>query len=229
MKERPIIFSGPMVRAILEGKKTQTRRVVKWPRWVSDLDNAAYQLRAHSAIALFQDGRPIKQYACPYGKPGDRLWVRETWADVNCEAGPAIIYRADHVLSPWTDWCIERGPDYGAGPSMNYEKYPGDYTMWWSDLLAGEPDHGWKPSIFMPRWASRLTLKVTDVRVERLQEISEEDAIAEGVDCECGPLTACGHCAQREFKKLWNEINAKRGFGWDGNPWVWVVTFEVME
>ena len=143
-KERPIIFSGPMIRAILEGRKTQTRRIVK-PNCLSKLS--------------------------PYGRTGDRLWVRETWGH-NPE-GPGYVYRSD-----------------------------GDFDMKF---------HGdrWRPSIHMPRWASRITLEVTGVRVERLQDINEEDALAEGVE--------------HAFRSLWESINGPGS--WDANPWVWVVEF----
>jgi hypothetical protein len=161
MNERSILFKGEMVRAILDGRKTQARKVIKF--------NIDGRVQKHGKQWHIDDPNAVK--ACPYGQPGDRLWVRETWADVNTEEGPAICYRADGSFQAWHDFSKEFGPDYGAGPSMNYEKYPGDYMMWWSDLLRGEPNHGWRPSIHMPRWASRITLEVTDVRVERVRGV----------------------------------------------------------
>ena len=118
---------------------------------------------------------------CPYGQPGDLLWVKEKWADVNTEDGPALMYEADLELVNWQDFCVKKGKDYGAGPSMNYDKYPGDYSMWWSDLLRGEPEHKWKAPRSMPKWASRITLKIKDIRVERLQYITTKGIIAEGL------------------------------------------------
>lgn len=230
-KEHPILFNGPMVRAIMEGRKTQTRRVVKTqrtsgPHQIDDL------VGSPDAIAAFI------RHKCPYGVPGGRLWVRETWADVNTEEGPALMYRADNHVIPWRSFCTEFGPDLGSGPSMDYEKYPGNYTMWWSDLQNGEDGHSWRPSIFMPRWACRIMPEVVDVRVERLQEISEGDVKAEGIkhDPECGYQIATGdyrgsltRSASLAFWALWDSINKKRGFGWDTNPWVWVVEFRKCE
>ena len=164
MKERPIIFKGEMVKAILDGRKTQTRRVVKN---VEDL------------TVFFRDDKFGCPFKCPYGKPGDRLWVRETWADVNTSEGPAICYRAD-----------------------------------------GDVQIIWRSSIYMPRWASRITLKILDIRVERLQDISEKDAIAEGIQPSdyAKPKAA--------FMRLWDSINAKKpGKSWKDNPWVWVIEF----
>ena len=168
MKERPVLFSGEMVRAILEGRKTQTRRVIKpQPLWVGD-PNVAF--KTHSA-------NPKGIINCPYGQPGDRLWVRETFAGTK---NTGFAYRATDTA-------------YG---------------------------HKWRPSIFMPHWASRINLEVVSVRVERVQDISIEDAYDEGMewgDQGCGVL---------EFKNLWDSINLKRGYGWDANPWVWVIEFK---
>jgi hypothetical protein len=215
MKEKPILFSGPMVKAILEGRKTQTRRIMKPQPGLTY--GFIYKIRMESGI-------PPK---CPYGKIGDHLWVRETWADVNTPDGPAICYRADSSYMYWRDFSKEFGPDYGAGPSMNYEKYPGNYTMWWEDLLSGEEGHGWKPSIHMPRWASRITLKIIDIRVEGLQDITEDDAITEGSKEPSLVPTVGGCLSERDvFAKLWDSINEKRGYGWNTNPWVWVIEFE---
>lgn len=213
-KYRPIIYSGPMVRAILSGRKTQTRRVV------NPQPESMYESLSDTPTELwFGDNRPLHQASfgvyCKYGKPGDRLWVRETWADVNSEGGPAIAYRADGVIRTWTEFSESFGPDFGCGPSMDYDAYPGHYAMWWSDLLRGEPDHNWRPSIFMPRWASRIILTLTEVRIERLRSISDSDVRAEGFS------------RGEEFQATWDPLNAHRGYGWDTNPWVWALTFAV--
>lgn len=206
MKERPIIFSGPMVRAILAGRKTQTRRVVQpqpefhgvksWSRgkWCEACDRWDFYVPTTGGV--YTSSTTNGEWRCPYGVPGARLWVRETWAGDDMKG---FVYRADH---------------------------PG------ADLKRGDLDDGdqairsWKPSIHMSRWASRLTLEVKSVRVERVQEISEADAKAEGLRERDDP----GHqaFARDEFARYWNVINAKRGYGWDANPWVWVIGFEVV-
>ena len=228
MKKRQILFSGPMVRAIPDGHKTQTRRVIKpQPNGKStDADPHAWRWKWKHDIEWGKDahGKDLLLEHCPYGQPGDRLWVRETWATVNTEEGPAIMYRADGGVRTWHNFCKEFGPNEGAGPSMNYEKYPGDYTMWWTDLARGEPGHSWKPSIFMPHWASRITLEVESVRVERVQSISDRDAEREGLlnkggihlrdctlmifhpdqDCKCG-----ANSLEEEFEIVKSELESE--------------------
>ncbi|ODM49113.1 hypothetical protein A9320_17775 [Ruegeria sp. PBVC088] len=237
MTDKPILFSGPMVRALLDGRKTQTRRVLK--------RHVLHKPEPHSIT--YQDGTLICRWRSgirhdlpsPYAI-GDRLWVREAWATVNSGSGPGWAYRADSgFVQPDYD-----GEDFGAGPSFNYDKYPGEYCMWFSDLLAGEPGHPWRPSIHMPRWASRLTLIVTDVRVQRVQEISADDARAEGVQPVYDPASDTGDPAYMNYQKtgeafaglgaarlsfmtLWDSLNAPRGYGWDVNPWVAAYTFSI--
>jgi hypothetical protein len=197
-REKPILFSAPMVRAILEGRKTQTRRVVKaspiasgvgWNVWWSD-----------KMEAQVQDAAFIRLH-CPFGVPGDRLWVRET---LQRPDGDPWLYTADRqpVMVAWED----------ETPML----------VW-----AHHKEQDYCPSIHMPRWASRITLEITDVRVQRVQEISEEDARSEG--CEPPPLETCGvpgEWAKVNFELLWDHINEKRGFGWAANPWVWCVGFQ---
>ncbi len=209
-KERPILFNGEMVRAILDGRKTVTRRVVKVqpnadgisPLWHDQIKIAVPEGTTYNKSIWVDDSED--EWTCPFGVPGDRLWVRETWADVNSEMGPTIIYRSDGAMQGWEDFCEEFGPDYGVGPSMNYEKYPGDYSMWWSDLLNKdehkEDGYAWKPSIHMPRWASRITLEVVSVGVERIQEAGDE--------------------------KLYRETLGDEA--WDQNKWVWRVEFKII-
>lgn len=203
VKERPILFSGPMVRAILDGRKTQTRRVVK-----ADVPAEAYaDDDDHSG-----DGWWRHICKCPYGIPGDRLWVRETWHTNNTEE--VVHFRADYP---------------GCDP-FNEDECGEDCS------LVGEK---WRPSIFMPRSASRITLEITDVRVERLQEISEADAIAEGMERTGG----CRYWLSEErndaknrnvrttarecFGDLWKMLNGPDS--WDANPWVWVVEFRRLQ
>ena len=187
---KPIIFNTPMVQAILDGRKTQTRRVIKAPvlRNVREPDEVLFdgkicKFNWHGDDVI--GGFEIK----PKYQPGDILWVRETWAEVS---SGIIEYKATYK-----------------------EPYTG----------SAEIDHignkiKWRPSIHMPREAARIFLKVTNVRVERLQEITAHDAIREGMESEI-PFDTVD-----EFKELWNNLNAKRGYGWESNPWVWVVAFE---
>jgi hypothetical protein len=189
VKERPILFSGPMVRAILDGTKTQTRRVVK------NLNP--------TFVASSPTGEQIANSArCPYGQPGDRLWVREAFIDTRVPENPArdlgVIYAAD---------CPPGTPAGVKG--------------------------GWSPSIHMPRWASRITLELTGVRVQRLQAITAQDAIDEGIPSRGidrdGPNIASGLVYLSDFETLWDSLNEKRGYGWDTNPWVWALTFKRVE
>ncbi len=209
MKERPILFKGEMVNAILQGRKTQTRRIVK----TGGIPDAEF-----AANLWLSKGK------CPYGERRGKLWVRETWADVNSPDGPAIAYRADGCVRTWHEFSETFGPDEGAGPSMDYKAYPGEYCAWYSDLLNGEPGHNWKPSIHMPRWVSRITLDVIDVRVERLQDISEEDAMNEGVPYSELERSRPDPLHKAQFADLWESINGPGS--WDANPWVWVVEFQ---
>lgn len=202
-KERPILFSAPMVRALLQGRKTQTRRAVKLPKALVALGgdlNAASTFRdpgfgdgEYLHVAL-NDGS-VQRVRCPYADTlGDRLWVREAWAH---DAETLEQCRAAHedALSGLT-----YGPYYRATD------------------VAPETLR-WRPSIHMPRWASRITLEVTNVRVERLQDISEADAEAEGAD----PIKTKVPTARDAYRYLWDDINGAGG--WDANPWVWVVSF----
>lgn len=212
MRERPILFSGPMVRAILDGRKTQTRRAVKL-RNVNGAIHSAQWRFSHLGWDFHHD-RAQGIYTntitgCPYGVPGDRLWVRETWASVterdDLPARP--MYEADPVLGACK--VLYRASD--------------------DDGLT-EQGFRWRPSIHMPRWASRLTLTITDVRVERVQEISDSDVAAEGfplsgadrASLKCSPPPIA---PRNQFVSLWHTLNAKRGYGWTVNPWVWALTF----
>lgn len=191
MKERPILFSGEMVRAILDGRKTQTRRIVK-PQTL-ELFEAAIQLG--EVTDFFTDAIDVDwAYVggfCPYGQRGDRLWARETWGK---DDSGDFVFRAD-------DWCE-----------------------------CPTADGKWKSSIFMHRAASRITLEITAVRVERLQDISEEDAKAEGVrQCEGGWWNYIagepyqGMTARGSYETIWELINGPGS--WEKNPWVWVIEF----
>ncbi|HHS9688992.1 TPA: hypothetical protein ACTW9H_004800 [Raoultella ornithinolytica] len=235
MKERGMIFNGEMVRAILDGLKTQTRRVVS----NVDYDNCIpLQKRTKTKDGIYTHviDAPIYEL-CPFGKVGDLLWVRETWSDVNLEGIPAVAYRADgDVYSPMDDesFLDEDGAFNYDDPRVT--KY--HFAAWYSDLIEGiEGD--WRPSIHMPRWASRILLEITNVRVERLNAISEEDAMREGIDTDrlaesqdnydciadhnmTGRPTAKGY-----FSDIWQSIYGEES--WQANPWVWVIEFKRVE
>jgi len=210
MKEHPILFSGPMVRAILEGRKTQTRRVVTpQPKLHGDEE----EIVSAAWDAGFIDVK------CPYGKPGDRLWVRENWASHFNQR-----FHAEHGLS---------APDFLIDPATNEPLivYAADrqFPMLINDEFMAEHGHiAWKPSIHMRRTASRITLEITNVRVERLQEIHRHDVQAEGLQCRhCKGYSdnRTGCTCVENFGKGWDALNAKRGYSWESNPWVWVVSF----
>lgn len=193
MKERPILLSAPMVSAILAGTKTQTRRVVA-DQWLYHLDEPGERER------LLQN--------CRYGQPGDRLWVRETWNWFD----PAELHASRRgARAPFTG-CqgarqIEWVAAYAADGPLSHVK-DGARALW-------------RPSIHMPRWASRIDLDVTAVRVERLQDISRGDAMAEGCPF---PNIAQGHDPRQWYADLWKQIYDASS--WDANPWVWVIEFE---
>lgn len=196
-RARPIIFSAAMIRAVLAGQKTMTRRVIKpQPEWKTR------QWESSTVTKAWEAG--FVDVKCPYGRPDDRLWVRETFCYLwNDDDQPVEPYRYIYRASP--------------------DAWPEGFEA-----------RRWVPSIFMPRRASRIMLEVVDIRVQRLQEISEEDAKAEGAAHRIigdgdlagafahveGPVSYVAH-----FKGLWDRLNAKRGFGWESNPWCWVISF----
>lgn len=217
MKERPILFSAPMVRALLAGTKTQTRRVVQWRKPEPGLNLGFSGLSAHAypnGWVLEAPSRTSSEWRCastpcPYGQPGDRLWVRETWSTHACFDDVPPCQLTTRSLHYWADGQIQTGKG--------------------------------RPSIHMPRWASRIDLEVAGVRVERLQDISEADAWSEG--CTRGQADDVGGFFPAEeplpngkgfrgwdnardwYADLWEEINGPDS--WDANPWVWVVEFKV--
>ena len=220
MTERPILFSAEMVRAILDGRKTQTRRAIK-PVPTFNGGGAC-----HDADALQQDYVELHWVfpeICKYGAPGDLLWVRETVAHGE-GLKYHVAYKADSQCGAW-GWDGDGNPlfsSHGHVLEGDAGRAVGNYGM-------HRYGKRWTPSIHMPRWASRITLEVKSVRVERLQDISEDDARAEG----CEPVgwideTDVGMSSYREgFTRLWNTINGPGA--WDANPWVWVVAFERMK
>ena len=213
MKERPILFKAEMVRAILDGSKTQTRRVMK-PQPDDDAIIAVGEIGTSRGAAFVRypmEGSITRRVPCPYGQPGDRLWVRETCRAEELEDGnDGVRYLADNA---WR--VIEDTPDAAMSwVALNF--YGADHRK----VSRGNV----VPSIHMPRWASRITLEIVGVRVERLHDISEEDAIAEGVG---GNITIAPCFAIERYRHLWESINGKGS--WDANPWVWVVEFKRIE
>lgn len=243
--ERPILFNTEMVRAILEGRKTQTRRIIKrQPIWSDVFEHLCWYPKKFMEGPIFLDVEKQIQDTNPFGKPGDTLWVRETVADVNSEQGPTLLYK-DGSLRFWEDFCTVFDKDYGAGPSFNYDVYPGmknDWCVWFTDIDINGEGGRWTPSIHMPRWASRINLEINNIRVERVQDISEEDAKAEGVKpedyncigdeqyiaCDIQERTKSSHPHVFTFAVLWDSIT-KEGEKWKDNPRVWVVDFTPSE
>ncbi|KKL77459.1 hypothetical protein LCGC14_2034700 [marine sediment metagenome] len=220
LKERPILFSGEMVRAMLEGRKTQTRRVMRvQPYWVnSEYTGGHWMISGYEAGECIYTGpfKPAEEVkygpgscypysGCQYGLPGDCLWVRETWkAEKN-------IYES----RPCVSVNFKASPDIVKVVLFEEDIFPSLSVI-----------NKWKSSIHMPRWASRINLEITAIRVERVQEISAADARAEGI-YPTHPEDAMGLISN--FHILWDSINAKRGYPWVDNPWVWVVEFKRVE
>ena len=234
MTEKPILFSGDMVRAILDGRKTQTRRVIK-PQpsesWHPEVGIYAptrvdRQGEEYPGKDVFGASDECEGRICHYGQPGDRMWVRETFSPCACGG------------------CKEAWPRRWESSSKI-----GQHDVTYREGYGGPSGIIFSPSIFMPRWASRLTLEITKIRIERVQEISFDDCISEGIihtdfwdKCKAETVpddlgTPDGDFdmdrgweayAKEAFRDLWNSINGKRGFGWDANPWVWVIEFELL-
>lgn len=207
IREKGLIFNSEMVRAILDGRKTITRRIVKLSH-ERGMVNPVVRGRNGEISSITCRLAPM---LCPFGQPGDRIWVRETWAEAGASAPELKLYRANYP---------EHVPSH-------YENVP------------PVDEIRWTPSIHMPRWASRITLEITGVRVERLNDISETDAEAEGIDMEalfdaqdCYDCIADHNMTGRptvtgKFKYLWESIYGEES--WQANPWVWVITFQCVE
>ena len=206
MKETGIIMSGNHPKLVLDGIKTQTRRVMKpQPRQIGrQLDINYYDSPKIGVTEEKAVPKTWLEYGCPYGQVGDGLWVRERW-------GVAGVY------DNWKPSEI----DIDAPVYYSHELGKNLFSV-------GKT----RPSTFMPRWASRITLEITEVRVERVQEITEEDAIKEGIT-ERSYIDINGICRAYDegyfvcsFEALWDSLNAKRGYGWEVDPWVWVISFK---
>lgn len=226
MKESPILFNTDMVQAIWSGHKSQTRRVVKEELivWQAEFEsgNLPHVIRSEPSLQYYLENR------CPFGQIGDQLWVRETW-----HVEPNVQGWSMDENEPCTGWI-----EYKAGGSKevtapNFDAvqrcFPKGEVDW--DFLPSD----WRPSIFMPRWASRIQLEITNIRIERLNDISEQDAESEGCiadPCDharqiCEDIGCCGPTAKGHFKYIWESINGANS--WDKNPWVWVIEFKVIQ
>ncbi|QGY57407.1 hypothetical protein PAASB05_05710 [Pantoea agglomerans] len=204
MRERPILFNADMVSAVLDGRKTQTRRLLT-PHHLKMIDAAASAGECYPLESGRQHANSQSYYRewCPFGAVGDRLWVRETFRVHSRATDVAtLVYKASEQQS-WTQQ-THRVPIEKCNKPAVVDT--------------------WTPSIHMPRWASRITLEITGVRVERLQSISEEDAKAEGVKTECSVI---GDKHFLGFRSLWKSIYGDDS--WQANPWVWVVEFKRVE
>lgn len=232
MTERPIIFSAESVRAIMAGRKRQTRRLLTRLRRfgaITKVKESAHKSKGFHWFFADKDGRPydvtdnVFQHYLPF-KKGDILWVRETWQTGSTLDGPQISYRATPDFFKIDVW---NGPDEGMGPSFNYDRCPGaDFSCWLADVL--DNDKPWRSPIHMPRWASRITLEVTEVRVQKLQDTSDEDALAEGIRW-TGTSYYIGagdtfRSSKEAYAFLWNSIHGAGA--WDENPWVAAITFK---
>lgn len=226
MKEIPIIFSGPMVQAIQDGRKTITRRVIK-PQPGNAIEKVRFDADYNSWIDEAFDF--VKNRKCPYGVPGDRLWVKEThylWGTWE------QYYDGDKQRWRFIDHTdVDHPVRYPAAEGKRFYQGPAN----------GGDDYHCRPSIFMRREYSRIMLDVTDVRVERVRDITEQDAKASGISVlilqseddhsawyQSAPGVHQARNARVSFASRWDSINAKRGYGWSTNPWVWVVEFKVV-
>ena len=222
VSERPILFSTEMVKSILDGRKSQTRRVVKFPH---DSKLGVWEpMWFNSDGATDNHGNPVTviphwimwhtrhgwTVRCPYGVPGDRLWVREAFRS----------FSQRHVVNH----------DAKYPSHLHYAHYPDVITIYKADgsdfpaHFYDDKQAHWQPSIHMHRYESRILLEITEVRVQRVQSITREDTEAEGVGCNWQPDSN----QMATFQRLWDSINAKRGYGWDANPFVWCISFKVL-
>lgn len=244
MKERPILMHQRSILGILEGRKSQTRRIVKSKHSLRDLSSPHAQniLPVAGGIRFdWMGGQSSIPTPCPYGQPGDRLWVRETWQQYRAPSEKqqaAIAESIARIHAGKSKDIVGEVSNWGRADGERKVLYAADFGDWAYDVDSDLKP--WRPSIFMPRWASRLTLEVTGIHVERVQDISEKDAKAEGGylgKCACFPSprtpvesmmsqTWC-HQHGEEFKSLWDDTNGKGA--WERNDWCWVVDFKRIE
>ncbi|HIB5447165.1 hypothetical protein [Klebsiella pneumoniae] len=219
ISERGMIFNAEMVRALLDGRKTQTRRPIKWKQTrfteIGEREDGSKWPWSEDAEHACDFWHP-----CPFGAVGDRIWVRETWGVVS------HAFSDDGLMIDWVPdrpaTAIHEMP-FGNGYYSGYAIYAADGDFTWGDDDGYEDGRScWKPSIHMPRAASRILLEITNVRVERLRSMSQDDARAEGVIAASGPMEA-----GLAFRELWDSIYGEES--WKANPWVWVIKFKRIE
>ena len=233
IKETPILFKTPMVEAILSGQKTQTRRIItpqppeEAVHFTFNKEDGYWFYFTPAAGDLWPCTKD-ERLTCPYGRPGDQLWVRETWRTSEDEGwikGYSFLASINE-----DDGFIEHQPGNKKRDS------------WW-EIAWIKHRSKWRPSIFMPRWVSRIQLRITDIRVEKLQDLRQRDAMAEGSAPEekiihGSDVVYCKKAIPKAtelksenyiggFQKLWDSLNKKRGYSWESNPWVWVIEFMV--
>lgn len=207
IKERPILFSGEMVRALLAGTKTQTRRIMKnQPEASPHFPWIGFKSLTGPGHLIYPNALPEILAECPYGQPGDRLWVQEEWATDSSQDG-----KDPASFAKWPVRYLADGQVRACGAfhvNTNGEN---------------------RPAKTMPRWASRTTLEITTVRIERLQKINDADAYAEGATGGHGVIPGCNYSAtaQEHFRQIWEQINGAGS--WEANPWVWVIEFKRVE
>jgi len=241
MKQTPILYSGPMVRAYIDDDKQHTRRVSGLGRINQNQDRYKFigvgypQIKGgrgpFSAFFEFEDHGVTftESVKCPWGGPGDEMWLRETWRPFGFHEGESIIaqYRADMGTKDIFDADEEWETRMAEQAAAECEK--GNCPVNEDGEFCPDEEHPlpvkWRPSIHMPRVVSRLTQTLLEVRVERLQDITEDDCKAEGVDTLVeGGIVECGR-RKTVYRELWDHLNAKRGFPWDSNPYVWVLKY----
>jgi hypothetical protein len=233
MKEHPILFCGEMVNAILNGRKTQTRRIIKPQPFLRT--DGFWQLFPSKLTNRFCTWEQINNYLlehCPYGQIGDRLWVKESWKIIgwDFEGRFTIQYRdeikknyepseneiTDEQAVKYAIQCSDDCMDAGLKSDLD-----GNF------ICDGILPTMWRSPLFMPRWASRITLEIINVRIQRVQEISEDDAKSEG--CLASNTGTYIFDAVDSYQELWDSINAKRDYSWESNPYVWVIEFRRMD
>jgi len=225
MKQRAIMFSGSSVFAILKGQKRQTRRtrglekINSQPETWRTVGHTIFGEHILEDLAALTSGRYPPDcrllLSCPYGRPGDRLWVKEEFAMV-CPHFPTV-----------------RGMEWNGVIGVPWDvRYKADDSVATVvPTTKGPENFAWQPARRMARWASRITLEIVDVRIERLQDINFSDCIAEGIDPHIDYPGGKGKSVEQlrsDFRRLWDDLNAKRGHGWHLDPWVWVVSFKLI-
>lgn len=234
MKERPILFNIEMINAILDERKTQTRRL----KGIADLD--LFNCRWDGMRWQRHMGYPVGHIdiPCPYGEVGDRLWIRETWAPtmfledgvtIQYKDGTELFYNHPEEMNDWHEREWIRHSNFFKSQGVKYDDSL-SYDGQWVEPESGWPFEKWHPSIFMPKFVARIWLEILQVSCERLQDITLTDSLSEGIDPDAELNNyGTGSKYRDSFAALWDSINKKRGYGWNKNPWVWVIKYKRMQ